>query len=173
MQQKFEQIFNTLEEDRKELSALLSPLSSDSLNFKTSEDKWSIMQIVFHVVKADRVSVLAIGKGLKSGINVKSGSDAEIRSARLIEAMKSDVKFKAPALFAKVPDTYDLGELQKKWETSRAQLKEILEELPEEAADLELYEHPYAGRLSLMQGLEFLHHHYLHHLKQIKRLIEA
>ncbi len=172
MQPGFEQIFNTLEDDRSGLFKLLETVPEERLNLKPSEDKWSIVQIVFHIVKADRVSVFAIVKELKSGKNVKSGSDAEFRSARLVEAMKSDTKFKAPGLFAKVPDTYDLGELQKKWETSRVQLKEILEELPEEAGDLELYEHPYAGRLSLIQGLEFLHHHYLHHLKQIKKLLD-
>ena len=173
MQPKFESIFKTLEEDRTGLFAMLAGLPEERINFKPAEDKWSIVQIVFHLVKAERVSVITISKELKSGNNAKTGEDAAHRSKGLIDAMKSDAKIKAPDILAKVPDTYDIEELRNKWEIIRTQLKEILDGLPAEAADLELYEHPYAGKLSLMQGLDFLHHHYLHHLKQIKRLIEV
>lgn len=173
MHPTFVKMFNTLEDDRKGLFLMLKNFPDEKINLKPAEGKWSIVQILFHLVKTERLSVIIIEKELKSGKNKKAGAESAERGVRLLKAMKSDMQIKAPDILANVPDSYDIEELRLKWETIRVQLKEILDNLPEEAAYLELYEHPFAGKLSLMQGLDFLHHHFLHHLKQIEILSKA
>ncbi len=105
-----------LENKRKNLYKSLENLSIEQLNYNPKPEKWSILQIIFHLVKTEQVVLISFQNGLKKGSNAKiAGLNSKFRSLLLNLALKSTIRFKAPKLLQKVPETYDFDELSNKW----------------------------------------------------------
>jgi DinB superfamily len=165
--------FNNLEKSRTNLTAYLQAVDKNCLTFKINESKWSAIQICFHVIKSEQVTILSLNKNLQLKDNLKNSSVITlIRGASLSFVLKSNFKVKAPAIVANMPEDYDLTELMKKWETIRISLKDFLDNFPEQYLNKEIFKHPYAGWLNLFQTLKFLQNHFNHHRIQIINLIE-
>jgi DinB superfamily len=162
--------FLILEEKRNELYNLLDKLDEKRLDRKPAENKWSVTQIVFHLVKAEQLSVISINKEMKNTNQQKTGLSALLRASLLKYSLKSPLKFKAPPILGKMPDTYDINELKTKWATIRNKLNIALDEVNEEAGNKYIFTHPYAGRLNIHQTMDFLVEHFNHHYRQIKNL---
>jgi len=161
-----------LEDKRKKLYDLLEKLDEEQLSYRPAEDKWSITQIVFHLVKSEQLSVISINKEIRNADNRKAGVSALVRSSLLKYALMSPLKFKAPAILGNVPAEYDIEELKTKWITIRNKLNTALGEVDTELGKKYLFTHPYAGKMNIYQTMDFLVHHFNHHNRQIKRLAE-
>jgi hypothetical protein len=159
-----------LEEKRKKLYNLLESLDEQKLNFRPADDKWSITQIVFHLVKAEQLSVISINKEIRNTSSRRAGVSAFVRSSLLKYALISPLKFKAPPIMGNVPKEYDINELKTKWLTVRNKLHIALGEVNKELSKKYLFTHPYAGKLNIYQTMDFLVQHFNHHYRQIKRL---
>jgi hypothetical protein len=164
--------FNTLEKLRENIFDSIDSIDLETLLLKPAEDKWSILQLIFHLVKTEQVSIISIQNNLKrTGEIGEAGFGAKLRAALLILAMKSSFKFKAPMILRKVPESYDPEELKKKWMRLRSGLKLILENIKPEETKKKLFHHPYSGNMNIFQALSFLKEHLHHHTKQIERII--
>jgi len=159
-----------LEENRKKLYHLLESLDSVKLNYRPAEDKWSITQIVFHLVKAEQLSVISINTESRKPGGRKAGMSAHFRSLLLNSSLMTPLKFKAPLILGNMPKEYDINELLTKWLTVRNKLHNALGEIDNESGKKYLFKHPYAGRLNIYQTMEFLVRHFNHHNRQIKKL---
>ena len=165
--------FDNLEKSRKDLTTYLQGADKNGLTFKVNENKWSTIQICFHLIKSEQLTTLSLNKNLQLRENLKkSGLISLIMDASLSLVLKSKIKFKAPAIIAKMPDNYDFDELMKKWNTIRASLKNYVDNFPEDCLRKVIYRHPIAGWLNLSQTLNFLQNHFDHHKPQIIKLIE-
>ena len=157
-----------LESSRLNLISFLDDQDKKALTFKVDKDKWSPLQICFHVIKSEQLTFLTLNKNLQLKDNLKKSGFADIiRDASLSFILKSKIKIKAPALVAKPPENYDLPELIKKWETIRTSIKNYLEVFPEKYLKREIFNHPIVGWLNLAQTLNFLQNHLDHHVRQI------
>ena len=166
--------FDNLEKSRNDLITYLQGVDKNSLSFKINQNKWSTIQICLHVIKAEQLTTLSLNKNLQLKNNLKkSGFTSLIMDALLSFALKSKIKFKAPAIVAKMPDNYDFDELIKKWNTTRVSLKNYVDNFPEDYLRKVIYKHPIAGWLNLTQTLNFLQNHFDHHKPQIIKLIES
>jgi len=161
-----------LEDKRKKLYDLLETLDEKQLNYRPAEDKWSITQIVFHVVKAEQLSVISINKEMRNADSIKAGVSAFVRSSIMKYALMSPLKFKAPAIMGNIPKEYDINELKTKWLTVRNKLHTALGEVDNELGKRYLFTHPYAGKLNINQTMDFLVQHFNHHYRQIKKLAQ-
>ena len=159
-----------LEDKRKKLYDLLEELDEKQLNSRPAEDKWSITQIIFHLVKAEQLSVISINKEIRNTEYRKAGISALVRSSLLKYALMSPLKFKAPAILGNMPAEYDIEELKTKWVTVRNKLNSALGEVDKELGKKYLFTHPYAGKLNIYQTMDFLLQHFNHHNRQIVRL---
>ncbi len=163
--------FNLLEQERKDLFAKLEVLDGDVLNYKPAADKWSITQIVFHLVKTEKLVVISMNREMKNiDFANKLGMKERLSSFILNTALKTSFKFKAPEIVRNVPDETDINDLMTKWTAARNNLKQTLEKLNAESSKKFLFEHPYSGRLNAPQTLNFLYNHFKHHLRQIEKL---
>ena len=170
---KLKHKFDKLEISRLNLISLLGDQDKNALTFKINKNKWSPLQICFHVIKSEQLTLLALNKTKQSIENLKkSGLAGIMRDVSLRFALKSKIKFKAPAMVAKVPEDYDFTELMKKWETIRSSLKEYTDDFPEQYSDRAVFKHPIAGWMNLSQALNFLQSHFDHHKLQIEKRIE-
>jgi uncharacterized damage-inducible protein DinB len=173
MHQYFQEYFNNLTKDKNYLIESSTKLAEDELNTSHAEGKWSIGQILFHVIKVERITLISLQKYIKELENLEEATTKNVLSSQLLKrAMQSDRKFKAPDIVANVPERVTLSELSDKWNQIRNKLNLILDDFPQSAENKLVFDHPYAGKLNIIQTLDFLVEHLRHHLRQIENIIK-
>ncbi|WP_114778975.1 DinB family protein [Botryobacter ruber] len=171
MNLKLEARYLQLEKSRNKLLNELSKLDDTLLNTAPEPGKWSINQIVAHLVLTDEVTVNYIQRKMQQPEKLQTSTLTNtIKSLLLKFVLKSWIKFKAPAVVAAVPETASLPALSKQWDSIRFRLEDVLTELPEAALDKCPFKHPAAGPLTILQTLTFLQDHFHHHQQQIQQL---
>jgi uncharacterized damage-inducible protein DinB len=166
-------IFNELERQRMDMLNHVKDLSPEKLNF-APPGKWSIAQILTHILVAEQLSMLYMKKKAL-GINEleSSGPVALMRIVLLkISQRIPSLKFKAPQVVVDhTPPALSLNELNEKWSLHRKKLAEFLDGIEEKNKKKLIYKHVIAGRLDARQAMVFFREHANHHWPQIKRLL--
>jgi DinB superfamily len=173
MNPPFHKNFISLEKTKNKILETISELNHEILNKKLKEDKWSIIQILFHVVKTERLVELSIKNNLKNKNSERPGISSGLRILYCRIVFSSPFKFKALELLRSVPSSYSVEELKGKLQTIRKELKELLEEFPPENFNSSVFEHPYFGKFTIFQTLDFLIYHLKRHERQIRKIIRA
>ena len=167
------QQFDQLENDRINLLNRLGEYSEDILNQKPGLEKWSVNQILIHLLTSEKLTLNYLKK--KSlGINTlkDSGLLAEAKLSLLKISQRLPLRFKAPKFLKQnTPDPLSLPELTNQWNNSRNELLNFLESIGEENLRKLIYKHPVAGRFNVSQCLVFLREHFHHHLPQVRRIL--
>lgn len=165
--------FNELERQRIDILNRVKDLSEEKLNY-APPGKWSINQILTHILVAEQLSVMYMKKkSLGSGQLQNSGLSAACRIIVLQASQRIPaIKFKAPKVVVDhTPPAFPLNELAVQWETHRQKLKAFLESIDEKNKRKLIYKHPVAGMLDARQAVVFFREHIIHHWPQIKRLL--
>jgi len=174
MNASFKPVFDELERQREVLLSLLKNLPEEKLAASPYPGKWSISQIVTHLVTSEKLS-LAYMKKKSLGIDgVKnSGITETLRLWLLIISQRIPVKYKAPKVVTEnTPPAMPLTALVEEWSALRNELKQFLERIEDRHVRKVLYKHPLAGRLDVRQAMIFFREHINHHKPQIERLLE-
>lgn len=157
------------------LLEVLKDYSERTLNKKPGEGKWSVMQVMHHLMLAEGYGQKYVSKKLSFNPELKkAGFTAVIRHFLMNTYIKFPIKIKAPTAISgeNLPDESSFWETAKKWKQQRIELRELLESLPPEHFDKELYKHPFAGRLTLYGLLDFYDGHFERHRKQINKILK-
>lgn len=172
MEKKLLRQFDALEKQRQQLLQRISSLNDEQLNKIPAADKWSINQIIFHVILAEELSYKSIkAKVISSKDFQKASAMSFVRSALLKLFLRSSKKFKAPLIVSEPPLKSNLSDLIIKWEEVRLLMKELLESLPPHLLNKYIYKHPAAGKMNIYGGLDFMYEHTRRHETQISRII--
>jgi uncharacterized damage-inducible protein DinB len=94
---KLKLLYQQLEDDRTRLMAELSKASGDTLSLKPSKDKWSVNEILTHLLTSEQLTIRYLKKkslGIEQLRN--SGLAEKIRYAVLEISQRLPLKFKAP-----------------------------------------------------------------------------
>ena len=163
--------WNKLEHLRLAIIALVVDL--DQRNFQTSSGgKWSLGQILIHIVTSEKLALHYMRK--KSlGINAvqNSGFIEPIKLTVLRISQRLPIKYNVPkSIHEKTPAPPCKEELLKSWEETRQELKSFLESIEEKNIHKKIFKHPIVGMLNVIQGVAFLREHLLHHKPQIIKL---
>ena len=171
MDSKLELRFNQLENSRLQLLAELEKRDDKELNFHPGKDKWSVIQVMHHLIIIEQLSIGYINKKLtyKTNIN-KSGFGSAIRVFVLTLILKMPFRFKAPKIVSEVPDNSDLNETKNQWDQVRKEMQELFDNLPEDFLNKNIFKHALAGKMNIYQMLSFMEEHFKHHVKQIDRI---
>ncbi|MEX2463394.1 MAG: DinB family protein [Balneolaceae bacterium] len=171
MKEKTTQLFNRLEEQRKELLAGYESLSPEQLAFKPEPGAWNHLQVLRHIITAERQSLAYIQRRISRGSELtKAGFNSWFRHKILQLALFLPLKFKAPKI-AQVDEEYpDYESMKAEWDEVRAGYQELINMHDGEALAKTIYRHPRAGLLNMNQAIEFMETHISHHIKQIGRI---
>jgi len=163
---------NRLEQKRLELMAELEILNEDKLNYKPAPGKWSIIQIVHHLIKSEQLSVIYIKRNItnKSGIS-KSSFRAKFNAFVLKWGLILPLKLKAPNNVSDVPDFDTFENAKSKWDKVRNSFVSVIESMADDLLSKDIFKHPIAGKMNLEGTIDFFDAHFKHHLKQIKSLL--
>lgn len=171
MNPKLEVKYLFLEKSRNRLLDELEGFEDGQLNVLPATDKWSVNQVVAHMILVEQVTIAYIQNKIRKEKTLETSSFMNLFKSVLLKlALKSGMKFKAPQAVASVPDIASLGTLRLQWDTVRYELEDVLTGLPPHMLNKYLFKHPYSGPLTVSQTLSLLQDHFDHHLQQIQQL---
>ena len=164
--------FAALEVERHQLLGNLAKYGAKQLEQVPGPGQWSAAQVIVHFAVVEEGLLAYLRKKTQYGGHGPVGASAPFRLALLNLALRSPLKFKAPALVAHAPQV-SMAEAQDRWERARADLYEAFGALPDEALGHGLIKHPSAGRFTPRQGLSFISAHIGHHKRQLARILRG
>lgn len=169
---KINQIIQEIEALRQQLFVKLATIDEAQLNRQPSPGKWSVLQIVHHLVISETGTVGYIRKKTQKPEAIPAvGLSASLKMKLLLFVFSINIKFKAPPILANPPQVLSRDTTFADWEKTRLSLSQLVKEIPEEVAKKGLFKHPLVGRINLLDTLIFTKYHFKHHLKQISAII--
>ena len=151
----------------------LSKYNNDILNKKPTQEVWSTVQVMQHLMAAEMRSLAYMRKKLSFTSQVpKAGFKSRMRRLMLRIAFNTPFKFKAPYNLETFPDYGDFTDLKNKWASQRLDFQTFIETLPDNVLAGEIWNHQIAGKMNIAQMLDFFHDHVKRHQGQIKRTLK-
>lgn len=158
-------IRDTLLAIRNELLNEIDSLTDKQLNLRSSEDKWSVSQVIRHLIIMDEAMLPALRKAVQE-------ESERVTEKNLDFVLDRTNKIKSPL---PEPSTEFISkeDLLKAANHARTPLLEFINEF----IDLTVIEdksmiHPVFGRMSIKQMVEFIGLHEKRHIEQIKEIKE-
>lgn len=173
MNARVKPLFDRLEVQRDQLQHLIKDLSDVELN-KHPPEKWSIAQVISHLIASEQLSVGYLNKKML-GIQTaeKSGLKEDLKMLLLIVSQRLPFKFKAPRTIVENTPVYgSVDQLISAWDKTRVDLKEVLQKFEDDQINLKIFKHPRAGMLNIQQAIRFFREHIIHHTPQVKNLLK-
>jgi len=174
MNQQLHKLYHKIELQRNQLLQSLQTLPGEKLNYHLS-GKWSINQIIAHLITAENLSIQYLNKKILGINEVKdSGFVEELKMVLLVASQRMPLlKFKAPKFVVeRTPGETEINKLADEWDKTRAELKNILDHLPDQYLNRKIYKHVRVGMLNIQHALKFFHEHIAHHTPQVKYLLK-
>ncbi|MCU0418280.1 MAG: DinB family protein [Cyclobacteriaceae bacterium] len=153
--------------------AHLAAVEPTKLTAKPTPQSWSALEVVAHLVTAERLSIQYIRKK-KQGIATlgNTGPWEEFKFFLLKVSQRIGFRYRAPkAVVASTPAFASLEQAREAWAHQRGELKKLLDEFSEQDVRKKIFKHPFAGRLNILQTVTFFGEHVRHHQPQIDRLV--
>jgi len=170
---RLERLYNVIEKQRHKLLTSLRNFSNEELNAHPP-GKWSINQIIAHLITAEDLSIVYLKMKMLRINEVKdSGLLEELKMILLVVSQRLPLKFKAPKMVVDRTSTEtDLNKLITEWDKTRLELKNILDRIESRHIKRKIYRHVRVGMLNIQHTLKFIDEHVGHHTPQIKNLLK-
>jgi hypothetical protein len=157
------------DQKRNALLEDLSRFNEDQLRAKPDSKDWSLLQIIQHMVLAER-DVLQYLPEPKELIAGKRGLRARIFYVVVLFILKWNIRVPVPSE-GMVPDgNTSLSELRQQWDENLLWFRGYLDSLKPEDFKRAVFNHPIAGPLTGPQAGTLAQYHFDAHLRQIKKV---
>ena len=139
-------------------------------SFRCAPGSWCALEVLDHVVKAERGILADIQWNLVRANHVPLSH--RIRSDLLIWFMRTPLRVRVPGpLFSVLPGTdSDLPTLIATWSDSQARIEEWLKDFRIDTHAMAAFHHPVSGWMTASQAFSFLAAHTRHHRYQLVRI---
>ena len=162
--------FKIIETQRQFIKEMLFNIGSENCLIQSDEDQWCVNQVLDHLIMTEKLGYQYINNKRKSLQTLKTAGFRSYISRRILSfVLLLPFKYKAPNNVMPKPQADSLEQMFMDWDHQRNLLKELIYDLREDL-DKQLFKHPLAGRMNLIQMLDFYESHIAHHLIQIKRI---
>ncbi|TVQ67221.1 MAG: DinB family protein [Balneolaceae bacterium] len=157
--------------ERKEFINAVLVLSPRQQQFRSAPDGWNALQIMKHLITAEKQSMLLIHRTVSGKKEIpRAGAGSALRSFILKIALWSPIRFKAPKVAQVSEEAPELTQMVSEWDALFSEIEAFIEVQKDEILAGELYRHPRAGVMNMNQTLGFMQTHIRHHQKQLIRL---
>lgn len=155
----------------KDLFDDLDQKSEEQLARPEEAGKWSINQVLVHLLTSERGSYQYIQKKMQSTEPFKKENVvSHMRYFALVTLLSTPIKFKMPKKLKDPQSDLSYAEIRSDYVEVRNELEYFLKSFPEALVYSQIFKHPIAGRFSLPQMIKFLNFHFEHHMYQINRI---
>jgi len=155
---------------REDLLQQLGSLSSEVLSFKAAPDKWSIVEVVEHLVIAEKDLLKQLSTNVPTS-TLDPESKTPEKYQTVIKVMVRDIPVDVPDESLQPHGRLPLNELLRLWDAMRKRLAELLAEIKSENIGNPVYRHPYGGPLDISETLQFFEVHFDNHMRHIDRIL--
>ena len=159
---------DALDGARADLLAAVRAASPAQRVFRPARDSWSMVDVVEHLVLAEEGALLSLVKGPRPGARVTVRNRVAVVLIRL--SLSAGFRVRVPASRLLPQGGLSLEELERRWATVAATLRERVAGLEHADRHAPRFRHPIAGWLPLASGFAFLVTHLTHHRRQIDRI---
>lgn len=168
MRPEVKRLCNRLQQGRARVLALVEATHEPERAVQPAEGKWSMLQVVEHLVLAEEATLRVFEKDPPRQPRVKISSVLALRAIEGLFGLRLRLPVPSPSLAPAAPDTLD--PLRARWEKAADGIAQYAGSL--EASELRQprFRHPVAGWVTAGQGLDFLARHIRHHERQIHRV---
>jgi hypothetical protein len=159
-------------ETREALMAEMEALDPPTLLARPFALKWSILEILEHLVLAER----AVFKGLKDPARLEARERRfgdRVRYELVLFILKSGIRVRVPAAEMAPRGDQSLRELRRRWDENEAWLGACIDHLRTRGLRERVFEHPVAGPLSVEEAVVLGHVHLDAHARQIHAVLRA
>jgi len=175
MNKDLQKLYDRIEIQRREVFDQINSLSFEELNRKPSSGKWSISEIISHLIVAEQLSVNYIKKKIQGVEQVEdTGLWEEIKMIILKASQRIEgLKFQAPRYILENTTVHsEVNQLMTEWNRTREDLQQVLEKIQDKHLKRKIYKHARMGYLNVGHALQFFREHVIHHRPQIRRLMK-
>jgi len=164
-----QETFAGLEEKYGKLLQHLDTLTAEMLYVKAGPEKWSIAEVIEHLVMAEEDMLAQI-----TGAAAAQTLDPQDRSAKnyhiVIKVMTKDIPVDVPDESMEPQGQCSLEELLERWGDTRQKTRAYIDGINSaDAGDL-VYRHPFAGPLDMAETLRFIDVHFDNHMRHIDNI---
>jgi len=155
------------------LEALLQRLESlpgESLSFKAGPDKWSVVEIIEHLVIAEKSLLEQLSAHIPVS-RLDPAAKTPEKHQTVIKVMARDIEVDVPHESLEPHGNIALEDLINQWNNIRAKLPGLLAEIKPEKKDDPVFQHPYGGPLDITDTLQFFEVHFDNHMRHIDRIL--
>jgi len=155
------------------LEALLQRLDSltgETLSFKAGPDKWSIIQVIEHLVIAEKGLLEQLSANIPASTLDPDAATPE-KHQTVIKVMERDIEVDVPHESLEPHGNMALEDLRKQWNDIRKKLPGLLSAIKPEKKDDPVFQHPYGGPLNIADTLQFFEIHFDNHMRHIDRIL--
>lgn len=165
--------FDKMEIERQQLLKRLGQFSEEVLTKKPSPTSWSVTETIYHLKVAEQGALMYMRKKLEVGGHQKATFGALVKQKLLNLAVSLPIKYKAPSV-AQIPKgtSVSFAQAVEEWNDVRNGLLQEYNSVEENIIDNELFKHPAAGKLSVLQSVKFMRQHVIRHIGQIDRALK-
>jgi hypothetical protein len=162
--------FGGLTDKRNELLQRLSFLSPEVLSFKVGPDKWSVVEVIEHLVMAEEDLLHQLSTNIPTS-TLDPKSKTPDRYQMVIKVMEQDIEVDVPDKRAEPRGRLTLDKLFGQWDTIRDRLPGYLAQINPENRNEMVYRHPFGGPLDVGEALHFIEVHFDNHMRHIDRIL--
>lgn len=169
MNLKLKRKFDRLQNDLVQLLSELDKIKHEHLVSPPQPGTWSVTQVMYHLNKAESLSVLYVSKKRLGASELKpTGLEAEFRLLLARISFFLPFKYSAPKLLGDMPAHVGYEEIKQEWLKTRNNLAALLESLTEDELYKPIFRQPTFGRWNIFQMLGFMQTHFNRHRKQME-----
>ena len=164
--------FDEMEAERMAIFSEFDPIDP-RYNRAAADGGWSVAQVCIHLGGVEAQGLAYMRKKLSGGAVDKATFSTWYRATLLRLALWLPIRYKAPSILKEPDATISFVDAMAKWSDGRAQLRQFLADFPVSMLDAEVFKHPAAGKITIVQTIKFMHEHQNHHVRQVKRILGA
>ncbi len=162
--------YNSLKLKLEALLQRLDSLTDEMLSFKAGPDKWSIIEVVEHLVIAEKGLLKQLSTNIPASTLDPEAKTPE-KHQTVIKVMERDIEVDVPHESLEPRGSIALEDLRYQWNEIREKLPGLLAEIKPEKKDDPVFQHPYGGPLDIADTLQFFEVHFDNHMRHIDKIL--
>lgn len=161
--------WDAIESRRQAFIADLGATSPAALAFRPAPGAWSLEDVAHHLWLVERGTVHILRtRAAKPPLPRDPFSPLKLLAMRVIAPTSLRVRAPVPEIVPRERMAFDA--VRTAWDTTRAELRDVLAQTPPERLDVRIFRHPIFGPMTVAQTLEFIAVHHDHHGHQVRRI---
>ncbi len=160
---------------RDKIFDILASVTTEQYHQQARPDQWTLLQIANHLYLSERLSLAYLRKKMSYPDTIPAYSISSWKTYYLVKLiLNTPKKVKAPPPIDMWTQTeiLDPESLKIKWNELHQELSGYIGEHFSRFGSHLVFNHPFAGRMTMRQMLMFFCDHMDHHIRQMKRIRE-